>query len=78
MSLAAVWFEWRLRRLLNASLHRPRTRKLTGLKEWSDREVVRLPSWTRHFTRQQRFLARVLSRWRWLRWSWPPPFCAEY
>ncbi len=57
------WFEWRLRRLLKrkSSIGRAYA-KLSGLKEWSDHEVIRLkPSWTRRFTRQQRFLARVLE-----------------
>jgi hypothetical protein len=57
------WFEWRLRRLLKrkSSIGRAYAR-LSGLKEWSDHEVIRLkPSWTRRFTRQQRFLARVLE-----------------
>jgi len=57
------WFERRLRRLLKRKSSTDRARaQLTGLKEWSDREVVRLkPSWTRRFTRQQRFLARILE-----------------
>jgi hypothetical protein len=57
------WFDWRLRRLLKRKSSTDRARaQLSGLKEWSDREVVRLkPSWTRRFTRQQRFLARILE-----------------
>ncbi len=57
------WFERRLRRLLKrkSSIGRAYA-KLSGLKEWSDHEVIRLkPSWTRRFTRRQRFVARVLE-----------------
>jgi hypothetical protein len=57
------WFERRLRRLLKRKSSTGRAyAQLSGLKEWSDHEVIRLkPSWTRRFTRQQRFLARVLE-----------------
>jgi hypothetical protein len=57
------WFEWRLRRLIKRKSSTGRARAaLSGLKEWSDHEVIRLkPSWTRRFTRQQRFLARILE-----------------
>jgi hypothetical protein len=57
------WFEHRLRRLLKQKSSTGRAyARLSGLKEWSDHEVIRLkPSWTRRFTRQQRFLARVLE-----------------
>ena len=57
------WFERRLRRLLKRKSSTGRAyAQLSGLKEWSDHEVIRLkPSWTRRFTRRQRFLARVLE-----------------
>jgi hypothetical protein len=57
------WFDRRLRRLLKQKSSTARAlAQSSGLKEWSDREILRLkPSWTRRFTRQQRFLARVLE-----------------
>lgn len=57
------WFNRRLHRLLKRKSSTARAfARSSGLKEWSDREIVRLkPSWTKRFTRQQRFLARVLE-----------------
>jgi hypothetical protein len=57
------WMNWRLRRLLKRKSSTARAiAQSSGLKEWSDREVIRLkPSWAKRFKRQQRFLARILE-----------------
>ena len=57
------WFNRRLRRLLKRKSSASRAiAHSSGLKEWSDREVIRLkPSWAKRFKRRQRFLARVLE-----------------
>jgi hypothetical protein len=57
------WFNRRLRRLLQRKSSTSRAiAHSSGLKEWSDREVIRLkPSWAKRFKRRQRFLARVLE-----------------